>query len=113
MDNFNERQIYTEDDWQSLSTPIVKRAETATEDINPEPLNQYKVKQNSKHLVLTIQLTFAICVLLFLFVLKFLDTPLFDTIMSWYDTKSSESVIFNGDFESLDFSSLFATADEG
>lgn len=114
MDNFNDRDFYPEDDWQSLSSPVVKKEVTSVEnyDSDTEPEVPQSPKRRSKHPVLTIQLTFAICVLLFLFVLKFMGTPAFDTVITWYKTEISKSVIFDGDFDSLDFSTLFATADE-
>ena len=110
MDNFNNRNLYPEDDWQNISTPILKEQNI----LNQESSEEVSVsnKKPSKHPVLTIQLILAICVLLFLFTLKFLGAPLFDTITSWYDNEISKSVIFNGDFENFDFSSVFATADE-
>ncbi len=112
MDNFNERGFYPEEDWQSLSTPVVKE-DTSDDNCDSVPAGPQKINKHSKHPVLTVQLTFAICVLLFLFVLKFMGAPVFDTIISWYKSEISESVIYNGDFESFDFSSLFSTADEG
>ena len=111
MDNFNINDVYSENDWQDVSTPVIKE-EAISENSNENNLIKEKAKKHNKHPVLTLQLTVALCVLLFLFVLKFIGTPVFESIMSWYKTETSKSLIFNGDFESFDFSSLFATSDE-
>lgn len=113
MDNFDNRNIYPEDDWQSISTPIVKTEVSDSEIINDESEIITKTRKHSKHPVLTLQLTLALCVLLFLFVLKILGTPVYNSVMSWYESEISRSVIYNGDFENFDFSNLFATSDEG
>lgn len=110
MDNFNNNNIYPDDQWQSLSTPIVKTE--AADAADEEPEVTVKPKKHSKHPVLTLQLTISLCALLFLFILKFLGTELYNSVINWYEKEISKSVIYNGDFESLDFSSLFSTADE-
>lgn len=112
MDNFNNRNFYPDDDWQSISQPIVKS--DASEDDTPlEETNQeVKERQHSKHPVLTIQLTVSLCILLFLFIIKFLGTPVYSAIITWYEDEISKSVIYNGEVENFDFSSLLATSDE-
>ncbi len=110
MDNFNNRNIYPDDDWQSLSTTIVKTENPDVNDDEPEVIE--KPKKRSKHPVLTLQLTISLCALLFLFILKFLGTELYTAVINWYENEISKSVIYNGDFESFDFSSVFATGDE-
>lgn len=114
MDNFNNRNFYPDDQWQNISEPVIK-SEAADTDALPleEPQEEPKPKRHSKHPVLTFQLTVSLCVLLFLFIIKFLGTPLYSAVMSWYENEISKSVIYDGDFENLDFSALFATNDEG
>lgn len=107
MDNFNNSNILDDDNWQSFQAPIVKSDETTE-----APQVEIKPKKQSKHPILTIQLIISLCALLFLFVIKFLGAPIYNTIMSWYESEISKSVIYNGNFESFDFSTLFSTADE-
>lgn len=113
MDNYNNRNFYPDNDWQSISQPVVKTEVADTDLTQEEAQVEVKAKKHSKHPVLTIQLTVSLCVLLFLFIIKFLGTPLYTAVMTWYEKEISKSVIYNGDFESMDFSSLFATDDEG
>lgn len=110
MDNFNDRDFYAENDWQSISQPVVKAElkDAETEQINTSD----KPKKQSKHPVLTLQLTLSLCLLLFLFIVKFLGPQLYTAVISWYEDEISKSVIYNGDFEGFDFSSLFSTDDE-
>lgn len=112
MENFNNRNLYPDDDWQSISQPVVKSEEEDSNFTSQEPKTEPKPKRHSKHPVLTFQLTVSLCVLLFLFIIKFLGTPLYTWVMTWYENEISKSVIYDGDFEGLDFSSLFATDDE-
>lgn len=112
MDNLNNNGFYSEDQWQNLSTPVVKTEYTEPEEDFSETGSVKKREKHSKHPVLTIQLTLSLCVLLFVFIVKFLSTPLYEGIMRWYDYEISKSVIYNFDFENLDFSSIFATPDE-
>lgn len=113
MDNFNNRNFYPDDDWQNISQPIVKNEAADTDDLSlEEEREELKVKKHSKHPVLTVQLTVSLCVLLFLFIIKFLGAPIFTAVMAWYENEISKSVIYDGDFESLDFSAFFATNDE-
>lgn len=113
MDNFNNRNVYPDDDWQSISTPVVKTEYTQPEVDTLEEVAISKSKKHSKHPVLTIQLTLSLCVLLFVFIIKFLSTPLYDKVIAWYQSEISKSVVYNFDFENLDFSSVFSTPDEG
>ena len=112
MDNFNDRNFYGDDDWQTTSTPVVKTFEDELPQEEDDVKNSPKVKRNSKHPVLTFQLTVAIIALLLVFGLKFLGMPLYETVVKWYEEEISKSVIYNGDFENFDFSLIFATEDE-
>ncbi len=112
MDNFNNRNLYPEDEWQSLSVPVVKKEYSEPQEEVTDAVATPKREKHSKHPVLTIQLTLSLCVLLFIFIIKFLSTPFYDKVMDWYRTEISKSVVYNFDFESLDFSSVFATPDE-
>lgn len=117
MDNYKEYDNdlnFSEADtqWQSVSAPIVKFDSEQLEP--PQNLDSAspKAKHQSKHSVLAFQLVVALCVLLLLFAIKFADNSLYNRLISLYQAKISESVIFNGDFESLDFSFLMSTDDE-
>jgi len=107
MDNFENLNSYPENNWQSLSEPIVKLEEPQP-DVQAVP----KAKKLPRHPVLTIQLTLCLCALLFLFIVKFMAYPLYSKIITWYESQISRSVIYDGDFESFDFSTLFSTTDE-
>lgn len=112
MDNYSNKSFYSDEEWQSLSTPVVKKeyTEPASEEfIEPKAK---KPKKPSKHPVLTVQLTLSLCVLLFVFVLKILSAPFYDKVLTWYENEISNSITYNFDFESVDFSSVFATPDE-
>ena len=109
MDNYNYNQ---NDDWVSLSQPVVKTEQDTEAFENQEDNVAKYTKQKSKHPVLTFQLTVSLCILLFLFIVKFLSAPLYSAVIDWYESQLSQSVIYNGDFESSDFSALFATRDE-
>lgn len=112
MDNSYNDLYSQKEDWQSLSTPILKE-ETPDENLgNPEEIRPEKEKRHSKFPVLTFQLTVSLLVLLLLFIIKFASEPLFTKIITWYEAEISRSVIYNGDFESLDFSALISTLDE-
>lgn len=117
MDNYKEYDSdlnFSEADtqWQNVSAPIVKFDSEQLESPKNLDSTPAKVKHPGKHPVLTFQLVVALCVLLLLFAIKFADNSLYSRIISLYQTKISESVIFNGDFESLDFSFLMSTDDE-
>lgn len=112
MDNLNNRDFNFNDEWQSLSEPVIKTEHTEPESVEISENNFSERKKHSKHPVLTIQLTLSICALLFIFLIKFLSTPLYEKVMAWYDYEISKSVVYNFDFENLDFSSVFATPDE-
>lgn len=112
MDNFNNKEFYRDEQWQSVSTPVVKTEYTEPEEeVFEVPLSE-KHEKHSKHPVLTIQITLSICVLLFIFIVKFLSAPLYEKVIGWYQQEISKSVVYNFDFESLDFSSVFSTPDE-
>lgn len=112
MDNFNNKDIYSDNDWQNVSTPTVKPLKSDCEDDTEELLVKESKNRRSKAPVLTFQLVVVMCVLLFLFILRFLNVPAFDRVMDWYKLEISKSVIFSGDFENFDFTSIFATSDE-
>lgn len=112
MDNSYENLYSQKEDWQSLSTPILKEETTDEKFDNPEEIRPEKEKRHSKFPVLTFQLTVSLLVLLLLFIIKFAYEPLFTKIITWYEAEISRSVIYNGDFESLDFSALISTPDE-
>ena len=112
MDNFNNKDFYHNNEWQSISTPVVKTEYSEPEEEVAEDYLREKVAKQSKHPVLTIQLTLSLCVLLFIFLIKFLSVPLYEKVMWWYEQEISKSIVYNFDFESLDFSTIFATPDE-
>lgn len=112
MDNFINNNFPSEADWQSTSTPIVKTFDEDEFQSSDKDEVLLKAKKHSKHPVLTVQLTVVLVALLLIFAIKFLSEPLFSTVISWYKKEISKSVIYNGDFESLDFSEIFATKDE-
>ncbi len=112
MDNFNNKDFYNDEEWQSISTPVVKTEYTEPEEEAVELKPERKAQKHSKHPVLTIQLTLSLCVLLFIFLIKFLSAPLFEKVIEWYEYEISKSIIYNFDFENLDFSSVFSTPDE-
>ena len=114
MDNFNKSNLYYEDEWQSTSIPIVKTVEDDHAHIQTEDdvKSPHQKKKHSKHPVLTFQLTVTLVALILVFGLKFLSKPLYEIVINWYQQEISESVIYNGDFESFDFSLIFATNDE-
>ena len=111
MYNINNN-FYRDDDWQSTSTPIVKTYDD--ENFLTEDNGEFgrKAKKHSKHPVLTFQLIVVLSLLLLFFVVKFFSESLYNTVISTYRKEISKSVIYNGDFESFDFSSIFATDDE-
>ena len=116
MDNFKNINTY-HSDWQSLSQAVEKHDSdyvADTEGVSEEfDLNNTERKaKGSKHPVLFIQLVLCLCVLLFFFLIKFLSEPLYTYVLSWYNSQLSSSVIYNGDFESFDYSAIFSTADE-
>lgn len=114
MDNFNNGNMYPEmrQDWQSLSTPVIKTEPESDFNDSLESNASPSEKRHSKHPVLTLQLILVLCVLLFLFALKFLSPPFFESVMTFYEAQISKSVLINGDFESLNYASLFASDDE-
>lgn len=112
MDNFINSNFSSEADWQSTSTPIVKTFDGEEFQGSDEEKVLLKTKKRSKHPVLTVQLTVVLVGLLLIFALKFLSEPLYSTVISWYQKEISKSIIYNGNFESFDFSEIFATKDE-
>lgn len=112
MDNSYNNLYSNETEWQSLSTPVMKKEETAENIEDSELIKAPRERRHSRFPVLSFQLTVSLCALLLLFGIKFAAEPLFEKVMTWYETEISKSVIFNGDFENLDFSALFSTHDE-
>lgn len=112
MDNFNNNNYYPEDEWQRISTPMIKSTDDENHQFSDGDEAVSKVKKPNKHPVLSFQLIVVLVALLFIFAVKFLGLPLYSSVISWYNKEISKSVIYNGNFESFDFSSVFSTEDE-
>lgn len=113
MDNFNNSDGFLDNNWHELYYERHK-PEDETELIgqHDDKIDVTDKIRKYKSPVLTFQLILALCLLLFLFVIKLLNLPLYDFVMSKYNVYMSESVIYDGNFKDFDFSFLSSTADE-
>lgn len=103
MDNYNPHDFY-EDNNSALNS-----FDDNLSEAKPDAADNKKI---NKHPVLTLQLLLVLCVTLFLFVVKFCSADLFSVIINRYESEVSKSLIYNGDFDSFDFSDIFSTDDE-
>lgn len=103
MDNYQNNE-YTESYNSALNVDEDKSVE-----LNSDSVSYVKI---NKHPVLTFQLVIVMSVTLFMFIIKFCSADLFSVIINRYEAEISKSIIYNGDFDSLDFSGVFSTDDE-
>lgn len=106
MENSSLQEPINDNQWQALSAPVFKETEET------EKIESHEEKKRHRHPVLTFQIVAVLCVLLFLFTLKFLSIDVFDIVMNKYSELMSESLIYSGNSDNRNLVLSTATTDE-
>ncbi len=114
--NLTENTGIPENDWVSLSTPSKGEPVTTVpteEDATIKPSNSnYRRKSGVKSPVLIFQLCLCIVILTLLFLSKNFLPEYFRLAKEYFDTAINSSMISDGDFSKLNYSSLFTSSDD-
>lgn len=116
MDNLNYAKDFKDEQWISLSEPVMAEPVSLDnleipEDIEPDK-SEPKKKKSIKAPIVTIQLIVFLAVLLFLFLSKTFLPDIFDTFKATYDREIKSTMFSNGDFKSNSYLSFFTSSSD-
>ncbi len=105
---------YDNEDWSDYAPVVFKESETNTrEAYKSDETEPIKNKTKFSTPVLTVQLILCLCLITGLLLLKTFDNSSFRNIKDWYNSELTSNLYFSGNFNQLDYSSIFeSSADE-
>ncbi len=120
MDNFNYRGNLNNDEWISLSEPVMAESVSLenlenfdVSEEKDESMKKPKEKKSIKAPIVTFQLTVCLLALIFLFVAKTFLPDMFNAFKTTYDREIKSTMYSSGDFKSNSYLSFFtSTPDE-
>lgn len=110
MDNYNNENF--RDDWTRVGTPVYKSFKENTDDISDILTNDTVSKDTKRKIVLfgsvvSLQLIICLLVLIFSYICSAFFADKFKNIKEIYDDEIYASMLFDGNLEDVDYSSVF------